>query len=72
MPTQENINTYVFLSIFFPRWALNTEFASIVCNSKQGDLICSAGQHRNWSQPQLTQEKLGRGWIKMQVNGPRV
>ena len=39
-------------------------------NDEQGDLFYSVGPHRNQCQPQLTQEIPGRGFGKMQVNGP--
>ncbi|WP_419609825.1 hypothetical protein, partial [Thiolapillus sp.] len=51
--------------IYIPR-----EPASIVCNSEQVDLLYSVRLHRNRCYSQLTQEKLGRGFGKMQANGP--
>ena len=37
---------------------------------QQVDLFYSAGLCKNWCWPQLTQEKLWRGFGKMQMNGP--
>ena len=56
----------VFLSIYIPR-ALNTGTCM-----QQSDLFYSAGLYRNRCEPQLTQENVGRGFGKMQVNGQRV
>ena len=42
--------------------------ASIVCNNEQSDLFYSASEHRNRCWAQLTQEKLGKGFEKMQLN----
>ena len=54
--------------LIFPRHSTQ-EYASIVCNDEQGDLFYSAGPQKNQCQPQPTQEKLGRGFEKMQMNG---
>ena len=55
---------YVLKPIYIPR-ALNTGTCI-----EQGDLFHSAGLHRYRCWPQLTQEKLERGFGKTQVNGP--
>ena len=52
------------LSLFIFRGHSTREPASLVCNDEQGDLFYSAGPHRNRYQPELTQEKLGRGFGK--------
>ena len=36
---------------------------------QQGDLFYSVDLHMNWCQPQPTQDKIGKGLGKMQVNG---
>ena len=58
-----NTTTRVLEPIGIPR-ALNT--GTFI---QQGDLFYSKGLRRNRRQPQLTQERLGRGFGKMQVNG---
>ena len=58
-------------SLFIFRGHSAREPASIIWNDEQGDLVSPAGLHRNRCQPQLTRETLGRGFEKMQVNGPK-
>ena len=55
-------NKHALQPIYIPR-ALNTGTCI-----QQSVLFQSAGLHRNRCQSQLTQEKLGRGFGKMQVN----
>ena len=50
--------------IYIPQ-ALNTG----IC-IRQGDLFYSAGLHRNYELATANTEKIGRGFGKMQVNGP--
>ena len=55
----------MFWSLFIFRGDSTRELpVSVVCNDEQGDLFYSAGPHRNRYQPELTQEKLGRGFGK--------
>ena len=51
-------------SMFIFRGHSTREPASSVCNDEQGDLSYSTGPPTNRCQPQLTQEKLGRGFGK--------
>ena len=62
----------MFWSLFTFRGNSTQEPASVVCNNEHGDLFCSGSPQRNRCQPQPTQEKIGRGLEKMQVNGPEV
>ena len=50
----------MFWSLFIFRKQSTREPALVVFDDDQGDLLYSAGPHRNLHQPQLTHEKLGR------------
>ena len=54
----------MFWSLFTFHGHSAWEPASIIWNDEQGDLFYSAGPHRNWCWPQLTQKKLGKGFGK--------
>ena len=54
----------MFWRLFIFRGNSTREPASVVCNDEQGDLLHSAGPHTNRCWPQLTGEKLGRGFGK--------
>ena len=54
----------MFWSLFIFNRHSTQEPASIVCNDEQGDLFYSAGPHRNWCQPQPTQQEHRRGFGK--------
>ena len=54
----------MFYNLFIFCGYARREPASVVCNDEQGDLFYFAGPHRNRYWPQLTQEKLRRGFEK--------
>ena len=54
----------MFWNLFKFRGYSERELASVIWNDEQGDLFYYADPHRNWCQPQPTQEKLGRGFGK--------
>ena len=53
---------HMFRRLFIIRGHSTREPASIVCNQEEGDLFYSTGLHRNRRYPQLTQDKLERGF----------